>query len=204
MLRKEFDIVTGNGWKTSGLNVQYKLCGETLYVQCTRGFSDWMFNLFASKVAYDEYGTLVHAHAGFASLWLSIRPEIEKLHFKRMVLYSQGAAIGTAIHFNYVKRLGVEPDTYAFGAPRYFAKKTEDQVVHYFNKFKRIKNRRDIVTRVPLKTMKFIHVGMETILPEVKFHERPRGIKGIIQWIIGHSQNIYRLATTKYDSELIK
>lgn len=199
MLSREFNEVTGSGWTTKGLNVQYKLIGETLYVQCTRGFSDWMFNLFAAKVEYDEHGTLVTAHAGFASLWLSIRPEIENLEFSKMVLYSQGSAIGTAIHFNYWKRFGYEPESIAFGPPRFFSKKSHSDVNNCFTKFKRVKNKRDVVTHVPFGMMGFVHVGKEILLPKVKFRERPKGARGIVQWLLGHAPSIYRLSTKKYD-----
>lgn len=201
MLREKFDAVTDDKWITSGLNVQYMQIGDTLFVQCTCGFSDWMFNLFAAKVEYDEHGTKVKAHAGFAAMWLSIRAEIEKLTFTKLVLYSQGSAIGTAIHFNYKKRFGVEPDSNAFGTPRYFAKSSEEELKDCFTKFKRFKNKGDVVTNVPFGWMGFIHVGEEIILPDVSFSERPKGLKGFIQWVLGHSQNIYRLSTAKYDEK---
>lgn len=201
MLREKFDTVTDDGWTTSGLNVQFKQIGDTLHVQCTCGFSDWMFNLFAAKVEYDEHGTKVKAHAGFAAMWLSIRADIEKLTFTKLILYSQGSAIGTAIHYNYKKRFGFEPESNAFGTPRYFAKSSEEEVRDCFKKFKRFKNRRDVVTHVPFGWMRFIHVGEEIILPDVEFSERPKGIKGFIQWVLGHAQNIYRKSTAKYDGK---
>jgi hypothetical protein len=189
VLSHEFREVTRGPWITAGRDVQFKLIGRTLYVECSDGKSDWRYNLAFGKKTYDGGDVKFRAHRGFRKLWLSIKDEIEKLDFEIVVCYSQGAGIGVFIHENFYHRKGYEPTTYAFGAPRVVWMPSKELRTR-FAQFYRIKNKEDIVTRVPPAILGYKHVGQEIILDrKVK---RPKGCN-IFRWLSGHAPEMYNL-----------
>ena len=198
MLSDKFREVTGDGWTTAGLDVQFKVVERVLYLQCTHGWSDWAFNFFAAKVEYEEHGVKVVAHAGFAALWLSIRDEIEKLDFDTIVSYSEGSAIAQAIHLNYFTRKGVQPKTYAFAAPRYFARNKGDDVRNSVSGIVYIQNPVDLVTHVPFLSMGFTRYPGKTIT--LKQVRRPKGER-LLRFLSGHSPEQYTAALAVFDKK---
>lgn len=195
-LLDKFKTVTGGGWTTAGLNVQFKVIDHVLYIQCTHGLSDWLFNLFAAKVEYEEHGITVKAHAGFAALWLSIRDKIEELGFDTIVGYSEGSAIGQAVHLNYCLRKGVQPQTFLFASPRYFARKQNQNIAGKVSGIVYIKNPNDIVWHVPMLSIGFTRWAYNVI--KLKKVKMPKG-ENIPRWLSGHSPEQYLLALQEYE-----
>lgn len=195
-LLEKFKEVTGSGWTTYGLDVQFKVVDRVLYIQCTHGLSDWAFNLFAAKVEYDEHGTKVKAHAGFAALWLSIRDKIEELDFDTIVGYSEGSAIGQAIHLNYTLRKGGQPQSFLFASPRYFVRSGQYELSGKVSAITYIKNPKDIVWHVPMLSIGFTRWAKNIItLPKVKI---PKG-ENLFRWLSGHSPEQYIAALKEFE-----
>lgn len=188
MLSTYFREVTRGPWITAGKDVQFKLIGKTLYIECSDGKSDWRYNLAFGKKVYDAGDVKFRAHRGFRALWLSIKDEIEKLDFEIVVCYSQGSGIGVFIHENFYHRKGYEPTTYAFGAPRVVWMPSKE-VRTRFTQFYRIKNKEDIVTRVPPAILGYKHVGQEIVLKQRA--KRPKGCN-LFRWLSGHSPEMYQ------------
>lgn len=188
MLSTYFREVTRGPWVTAGKDVQFKLIGKTLYIECSDGKSDWRYNLAFGKSVYDEDDVKFKAHRGFKMLWRSIKDEIEKLDFDTIVGYSQGAAIAVFVHENFYHRKGFEPVTFAFGCPRVVWSPNKALRAR-FTQFFRFKNPEDIVTLVPPAILGYRHVGQEVILRQRA--KRPKGCN-LFRWLSGHSPEMYR------------
>jgi hypothetical protein len=202
MYSELFKTVTGGGWTTIGRDVQIKVVDRILYLQCSHGKSDWIQNLkFWHKTYRDVYqcsDVVFKAHAGFTELWLSIKPEIEKLDFDTIVGYSQGAALAVFVHENYYHRKGSFPTTFAFGCPMVLYKPTK-ALENRFGYFIRVKNVNDIVTLVQGLTPGYTHIGTRYILPVVVINKRPKSCP-VWHWLSGHCPDQYRLAIKKAES----
>lgn len=187
-LLEKFREVTGDGWTTEGLDVQYKVVNRVLYLQCTHGASDWKQNFKAGHDVYTCSDIPFKAHGGFTELWLSIKDEIEKLDFDAICGYSEGSAIAVYIHENYFHRKGIEPITWAFGCPRVLYKPSKE-LKKRFSNFVRISNFGDIVTMVPLFIMGFRHIGINRILNHCV--SKPKGVSWIL-WLTHHCPEYYQ------------
>jgi hypothetical protein len=188
-LLEKFQTVTGDGWTTSGMDVQFKVVDRVLYFQCTHGVNDWRENFKAGKDVYPCSDIPFKAHDGFSELWLSVKEEIEKLEFDFICGYSQGSALAVFAHENYFHRKGVQPLTWAFGCPRVLYKPSSMLEARFTN-FIRISNRFDIVTMVPLAIMGYRHIGNERILKSPV--SRPSNVN-LLEWLSNHSPSMYKL-----------
>jgi len=187
-LLEKFLTVTGDGWTTEGLDVQYKVIDRVLYFQCTHGKSDWIQNFKAGVDVYHCSDIPFKAHEGFTELWLSVREEIEKLDFDYIVGYSEGAALAVFAHENHLHRKGIEPITWAFGCPRVLYKPSKE-LKNRFSNFVRISNFGDIVTMVPLFIMGYHHIGISKILNHAV--SKPKGVS-LILWLTHHCPEYYK------------
>lgn len=190
-LRELFDEVTGDGWTTSGLDVQYKVVGDTLYFQCSNGASDWRYNFMAAEDVYKNSDIEFIGHKGFNELWESVRHDIEKLSFRRICGYSQGGALAVLAHENYYHRFGFEPDvTITFGCPPSI-KSPSDALRSRFSHLVNWHNPRDIVYYAPM-LIGYQHVGQCNVLRSST--KRPIGC-GLLRWVSGHSPEEYKQRT---------
>lgn len=189
---EEFLATTRGPWNTSGKDVQWKLENETLYFQCTRSQSDWEqnFKFWAKPIrAYKNMTDVWRAHAGFVELWKSVEDEL-KLHLvemppKRIVGYSQGAALALLAAEFVEYNFGYQPQVIAFGCPRVFwlpNKKLEKRF-----DVCRVSTRNDIVTKVPFGVFGYKHIGKELLI----------GDKRLLWSVEAHTPLSYRLALTE-------
>lgn len=187
-LLEMFDIVSGEDWKTSGLDVQYKVRNETLYFQCSNGASDWRYNFMASEDVYKNSDIEFIGHKGFNKLWDSVRHDIEKLSFRRICGYSQGGALAILAHENYFHRFGFEPDvTITFGCPP----SIKDPSLELSARFSHVvnwHNPRDIVYYAPV-LIGYQHVGQCNVLRSPA--KRPDDCN-LFRWLSGHSPEEYK------------
>jgi hypothetical protein len=190
-LLEQFNKVTGQGWTTAGKDVQYKVIDDTLYFQCSNGKSDWDFNFMAWGDVYKDSQVKFIGHKGFNELWESIRHDIEKLSFHKIVGYSQGAALAIRAHENFYHRMGFEPDvTITFGCPPSIlnpSKKLKSRFSHVVN----YHNPRDLVYFIPM-VLGYKHVGQCVKLTGKA--SKPSGYK-LLTWLSGHSPAEYRQRT---------
>lgn len=152
-------------WKTSGLDVQYKIDDEgRLFFLCTSRKEDWKYNFdfFPAPAApYKDMPFSWFAHGGFIALWKSVSDEI--LHAFAGGLptliagYSQGAAIATLAHEAFYFETGLFPRTLAFASPRViWASPGLDK---RFEGLHNIYVKGDIVHHVPFALLGFHHIG---------------------------------------------
>lgn len=128
---------TTGPWITAGLDVQYKIEGETLCFQYTVSDSDWAHNFFAIPT---ESNCGERVHAGFNNLLESVLPEIgPKAGDIRLVTgFSQGGALAQLFSLFFDTRC------IAFAAPKLvFMPRRTYPLIHRFEK------RGDIVPWVP-------------------------------------------------------
>lgn len=182
-----FKMVNGTRWITSGKDVQYKVENDTLYFQCSKGWSDWRFNLTASASVYRNSDIEFIGHRGFNELWESVRSDIEVLKFHKIVGYSQGAALAIRAHENFYHRMGFEPDvTITFGCPPSI-KDPSYKLMARFSHVVNYHNPHDIVYFLPM-ILGYRHVGTSHSLK--KNAARPKGCS-LIRWLSGHSEEEY-------------
>lgn len=187
-LLSAFTNVIQGPWVTAGRDVQFYVKNKTLYIECSKGRSDWKHNFMFGIRPYMKSSIPIFAHRGFTALWLSIKDIIESLDFNSVVAYSQGSGIAHNIHENYVHRFGKEPEyTFAFADPRNYwlpCKKLKSR----FNNFYCIRNPRDLVTRLPPYILGYRHVGHSIRLKgKVK---RPKHVPWWL-WLSGHTPEEY-------------
>lgn len=187
-LLEKFNECNSDGWTTAGLDVQYKVVGDTLFFQPSHGSSDWRYNFKAARSVYDNSDIPFVGHRGFNELWYSVRRDIEKLSFRKICGYSQGGALAVLAHENYYHRFGSEPDvTWTFGCPPSIFEPTLELEMRFSNVIN-WHNPRDIVYYAPM-ILGYKHVGQcRTLHGNVK---RPDDC-GLIEWISGHSPDEYR------------
>lgn len=183
-----FNTVTGDGWTTAGMDVQYKVIGDTLYFQCSKGKSDWRNNFRASSEVYKNSDIPFIGHKGFNEMWESVRKEIEQLTFRKICAYSQGCAFGERAHENYYHRFGFEPEVSIFFGGPPSIKRASKKLKERFSNVVNYHNPRDIVYFLPL-ILGYRHVGKCRTLKGVA--KRPSGYK-ILKWLSGHSEAEYR------------
>lgn len=152
-------------WKTSGLDVQYKIDDEgRLFFLCTSRKEDWKYNFDWFPVAVAPYKNMPfpwYAHSGFVDLWRSVKDEIlAEYHGGLPTLiagYSQGAALATLAHEAFYFETGLFPRTLAFACPRVIW--VSPGIDKRFEGLHNIHVRGDLVYHVPLAVMGFRHVG---------------------------------------------
>jgi hypothetical protein len=181
-LLEEYNNVLKQDWVTVGKDVQFAVNNDTLYLQCSASFSDWIYNIMIKKIPYDD----IKAHKGFTLLWLSAKEEIEKLTFTKIVAYSQGGGIAYFVHENYYHRFGKEPEyTLAFGTPPTFYKYKHKEKFHNFYN---IHNYRDIVFWI---TQVFGYKPLGRNISLKAKAKRPANTK-FFYWYSGHSPEEYK------------
>ena len=183
-----FNELNGDGWTTSGLDVQYKVVDGMLMFQCSNGQSDWIHNFNAVADVYKDSDIPFTGHEGFIELWQSIRHDIEKLNFHSIAGYSQGGALAVLAHENYYHRFGFEPDcTITFGCPPSIIDPTPELSIRFSN-LVNWHNPRDLVYLIP-QIIGFQHMGHSYSLRQPA--KRPAGCP-LLRWWSGHSQEEYR------------
>lgn len=183
-----FDQVTTGPWITAGKDVQFRVEGDTLVIQCSHGRSDWRYNFMASEDVYKDSDVAFIGHKGFNELWRSIKPIIEGLTFTKILAYSQGSAIGRRVHENYFHRFGFEPEiTRLFGEPPSI-KNPSEKLQARFTHVVSYHTPRDLVYYLPL-ILGYRHFGNCVSL--TKKAKRPKGYS-ILQWITDHAPECYR------------
>ena len=178
---------SNTGWTTAGLDVQFKVVKGVLFIQGSKSKEDWKHNFDTYADVYCASDIEIKAHKGFRDMWLSIKPEIEKLEFDTIFGHSLGGALALFAHENYHHRFGVQPMTYAIGCPRVFYKPSW-RLKERMKNVIRIKHRFDIVTFVPLLIMGFRHVGQKRILKNTL--DRPKAM-GLLYYLSFHSPEQY-------------
>lgn len=164
-------------WLTSGRDVQWRMTeidGEHLVeFQCTRSLSDWLHNiLFPPERVWHhrDNDNGFWAHAGFISLWDSVRDDVVKVveatvltrsepTFFHVVGYSQGGAIAI-LAAEELRLLGYAVELTTFASPRPVWGYASDKVftrlagTHY-------RVRGDIVPMLPLAIMGYYRGGCD-------------------------------------------
>ena len=125
-LLKIYDDTLRGPWKTSGLDVQYKLDQKgVLTFQYTTSHSDWVQNFRFWRKAYKNMNTVWYGHTGFLDLYHSVRDELTPLYryglITRIQGFSQGAALTQLAVEDYFFHVGKPVEAYCFGCPHPFA-----------------------------------------------------------------------------------
>ncbi len=145
--------------------------GNTLYVylQCSNGGTDWKNNFDFPAKPYRRMGhTVWRAHRGFARVWKSVEPHLEKA-IKDVTLdaivtvgYSHGAALAVFCH-EYVwyhrPDLRERIEGYGFGCPRVLWGLSSPSLLLRWERFLVVRNLNDLVTHVPPVWLGYRHVG---------------------------------------------
>jgi len=164
------DTINGP-WKTSGLDVQYKLDHRgVLTFQYTASTGDWIQNFRFWRKAYKNMNTIWYGHTGFLDLYHSVRDELTPMYKYGLVTriqgFSQGAALAQLAIEDYFFQTGKPIESaYCFGCPHPFAYvpgKLKPYFTEAFSKTYIYNTKGDIVSMVP----PWYHTyGAITILP---------------------------------------
>ena len=197
-LAEMFDRVNTDGpWITAGLDVQYRLeileGKQYLFFQCSKSWSDWMFNFDFPAQPYKDTKKVWFVHQGFLHLWKSVQDQVMgKIDMSIplvIVGYSEGSALGLFAHEDYQFRSGHDPEqTVLFGCPRTiwmsrWVRRERFAHVH------RVSGPHDMVTHVPFALWGFRHCGIEQRLTHT-LAPRPRRVP-LFQWLSGHCPQEY-------------
>ncbi len=169
-------------YKTVGLDSQFalvypKLDRLDIYIKCTSSTIDWVKNLSALAVPYNDMKLEWQCHYGFLSVWQDIKDYIISaiknplLKEINVIGYSQGGAVSHFAHecvWYYRKDLRPKEQggngglkTYAFASPRVICKKSLENI-EFKKRFENlyiIANYGDIVPFLPTKFMCYSHVN---------------------------------------------
>lgn len=167
--------ILNGAWNTSGLDVQWKIIldenqNPTLYFQYTTSKADWLENFKVwlagiPRKPYKSMPKLWFAHTGFTEMWKSCREDIRsqlKCPPNRIVGFSQGSGLALLAAEDFYFTDGVMPETIAFGCPRVFwfpPKELSERL-----DVTRISTHNDLVTKIPLWLIGFVHVGTEHVI----------------------------------------
>jgi len=153
-----FNDTINGPWKTSGLDVQYKLDHRgVLTFQCTASTGDWIQNFRFWRKAYKNMDTVWYGHTGFLDLYHSVRDELTPMYKYGLVTriqgFSQGAALAQLAIEDYFFQTGKPIESaYCFGCPKPFAY-IPNQLKNYFSeafsKTMIFNTKGDIVSMVP-------------------------------------------------------
>jgi len=156
-LAERYDHALQGPWKTSGLDVQYKIDSTgTLTFQYTVSQGDWIQNFRFWRKAYKNMGIAWYGHTGFLDLYHSVRDELIPLYkdgtIKCIQGFSQGAALTQVAVEDYFFQTGKSVQGYCFGCPKPFAY-IPNQLKNYFSeafsKTMIFNTKGDIVSMVP-------------------------------------------------------
>ena len=165
--RKLFEETIHGPWKTTGLDIQYRVVKQGkhafLYLQGSMSRSDWNLNFNFWIEPYKDMPSPWKAHRGFVKAWKSARDEIFKAVGKPDTLtisgYSHGGALAILAYEDFTFH-GVYTMGCAFGAPRVVWMPSK-VVAARFDLLTRIRTRGDLVTKVPPWIMGYRHVGFD-------------------------------------------
>ena len=155
----------------------YDLRGDALYLwfEKSNGTVDWLNNLSFAATPYREMSPPWKCHAGFLRVWESIKPHIRPLIESPSVArictvgYSHGAAIATLCHeFIWFHRPDLRQSIcgYGYGAPRVLYGCVPPEVAVRWDSYFLIRNRDDLVTRLPPRISGYCHVGVPVEIGE--------------------------------------
>lgn len=146
----------GEGWKTTGLDVQYKMdSGENgdilrIWFAPSNSKLDWKLNFDFAVVPYRDMKNKWKAHRGFVRAWKSAREEIvsevgrHKFRVVEVYGYSLGGALAQLAMEDLIWR-GIGDKVYGkvWGSPRVFAK------VIKMDRLEKVEAWTDLVTKCP-------------------------------------------------------
>lgn len=159
---------------SAGGDYAIDVVGDTIYIyfECSHGLQDWLHNFCFPAKPYKNMSEEWRCHGGFLRLWRSMKDNIENRvagllirhdNLSRIVCvgYSQGgslAALATEdMTYLYGARIAVEG--VGFGAARVVCGKLPASVQARFANFTTIRNKGDIVTKLPPLSFGYTHVG---------------------------------------------
>jgi len=160
MLKELFDQAVCGPWHSCGLDVQYRIDGDTLILQGTVSAQDWRDNLDFPARPYRKMPQRWYAHRGLARKWKSARDFLIGTYgpaIRRVVGYSQGAALAILAHEDLGYTFGEEPETFAFAPPRVVW--LSFGVSSRWTRCLSVIRRGDIVPMAPPALLGFRHVG---------------------------------------------
>ncbi len=157
-----------------------------------RAVYDWLLtdlNFFKKRIPW--WGSGVKVHKGFYNAVDIVYDDLKKLCVDHMAGapkklwitgHSLGAGLATVASFRLAKD-GVEVQgIYAFGSPKVGNKNFVKVFGEELSNFQRWVNDNDLVTRVPLKWMKYVHIGApnniysdgHSVLGAIEFSGKPK------------------------------
>ena len=166
--RELFETTIKGPWKTTGLDVQYRVVKQGkhafLYLQGSVSLSDWKLNFDFWVEPYKDMPSPWKAHRGFVKAWKSARDEIFQAVGNPDILtisgYSHGGALAIIAHEDFTFHGLSFVTSYAFGSPRVVWKPSKT-IASRFNMLTRVRTRGDLVTKVPPWIIGYRHVGSD-------------------------------------------
>ena len=140
-----------------------------IFFEWSDGAEDWKSNFNFFAIPWKPYKGMKHlwfCHRGFLKVWKAIEPYLVG-HIKdtditriEIVGYSHGAAIALLCYeYCMFHRQDIEVLGVGFGCPRVFWGFVPKSVKKRFEKFKVVRNGKDIVTHVPPMLFGFRHIS---------------------------------------------
>jgi len=187
MLKELFVNCINEPWQTIGLDTQYKILNNTLYLQPSSSLSDWINNFDFPAKAYNGSNIKWYVHRGFLRVYKAAREQLLKViidnKINTIVGYSHGAAIATLLHEDCIFN-GLNVFTYVFGSPR-IVWMPGKKILNRWDNFFRINNNGDLVSHLPPFLFGFKHVGTKinigskVFIPKIKYHEQSKYIDNL-------------------------
>ena len=164
-----------DGYKKTWLGADWKIVGDIMYFQQSRGKLDWTFNILSAFRIPGRLGkTWFLFPFGAWCMWKTLKKVIKKNPVKAYIGYSQGGWFAS-----YASATTTRP-AYTFGCP-----KLGKGQAYLFSNVTHRKNPGDVVTMVPPWAEVY---GQVMILN--KQIERPEGLSEI-EWLSHHAPEEY-------------
>lgn len=143
-------------WKTSGLDVQYKIDNGVLTFQYTVSIGDWIQNFKFWRKAYKNMDIAWSGHTGFLDLYHSVRDKLIPFYRNGLITriqgFSQGAALAQLAVEDFFFHNKYPVEAFCFGCPHPFAYIPSSLQSYFANAFSKTfiyNTKGDIVSMVP-------------------------------------------------------